>query len=174
MAWVPTTARMGLPPIGAIVASASGVYVPVQAGEIIEAQDTTTYHGGEFIWLRGVASTAVGSLVTYDPFNNTTTLAPHTANLDAPLAVAMAANTVTTSYAWYQIAGAAVIKRVTGGKTSPSVPLYLSATAGSVQSTASNGKQLLNCITVNAATVASATTTITALINRPFAQGQTS
>ena len=173
MAWFPTAARLGLPAIGAIVASVAGVYVPVQAGEIITAQDTTTYHGGEFIWLRGVASTAVGSLVTYDPLANTTTLAPHTANLGAPLAVAMAANTVTTSYAWYQIAGVAVIKRVTGGKTSPSVKLYLSATVGSVQSTASNGLQVLNCISDNAATVASATTTITALINRPFAQGQT-
>jgi hypothetical protein len=172
MTWFPTNPRAGLPAIGAIVASAAGVYVPVQAGEIITAQDSTTYHGGEFIWLRGVASTAVGSLVTYDTFNNTTTLAPHTANLDSPVAVAMAANTVTTSYAWYQIGGTAVIKRVTGGKTSPSVPLYLSATAGSVQSTASAGKQILNCVTVNAATVASAATTITALINRPFAQGQ--
>ena len=172
MAWFPTAARIGLPAIGAIVASAAGVYVPVQAGEIITAQDSTTYHGGEFIWLRGVASTAVGSLVTYDTLASTTTLAPHTANLAQPLAVAMAANTVTTSFAWYQIAGVAVIKRVTGGKTSPAVPLFLSGTVGSVQSTASAGKEVLNCITVNAATVASATTTIQALINRPFAQGQ--
>lgn len=173
MAWFPTTPRMGLPAIGAIVASAAGVYIPVQDGEIITGQDGTTYHGGEFIWLKGVASTAIGSLVTYDPFNNTTTLAPHTANLAQPLAVAMAANTSTTGWAWYQIAGAAVIKRVTGGKTSPNVPLYLGTSAGSVQSTASAGKQILNAISVNAATVASATTTITALINRPFAQGQT-
>jgi hypothetical protein len=173
MAWIPTSPRFGLPPIGAIVASAANVYQPVLPGEIITAMDQTTYHGGEFIWLAGVGSTAIGSLVTYDPLNKTTTLAPHTANLAQPVAVAMAANTSTTGYAWYQIGGAAVIKRVTGGKTSPNVPLYLSATAGSVQSTASAGKQLLNCITVNAATVASATTTIQALINRPFAQGQT-
>lgn len=173
MAWIPTAPRFGFPPIGAIVASAANVFQPVQPGEITTAQDQTTYHGGEFIWLPGCASTAIGSLVTYDPLNKTTTLAPHTANLAQPLAVAMAANTSTTGYAWYQIAGAAVIKRITGGKTNPAVQLYLGTTAGSVQSTASAGKQILNCITVNAATVASATTTITALINRPFAQGQT-
>jgi len=171
MAWFPTTPRLGLPAIGAIVASAAGVFVPVQAGEIIQAQDSTTYHGGEFIWLRGVANTAIGSLVTYDTLNNTTTLCPHTANLAQPLAVAMAANTVTTSYAWYQIAGAAVIKK-TAVKVSPAVPLFHSATAGSVTPTASAGMEILNCVTVNAATVASATGTITALINRPFAQGQ--
>lgn len=172
MAWFPTAPRFGLPAIGAIVASVAGVYVPVQPGEIITAQDGTTFHGGEFIWLKGVASTAIGSLVTYDPVNNTTTLAPHTANLGQPLAVAMAANTVTTSQAWYQIAGGAVIKRVTGAKTNPGVKIFLSATAGSIQSTASAGLEVLNAVTVNAATVASATTTINVLINRPFAQGQ--
>jgi hypothetical protein len=65
----------------------------------------------------------------------------------------------------------AKIARVTGGKTSPAVPLYLSATAGSVQSVASIGREMMNTVSVNAATVASATTTIQALIQRPFAQG---
>ncbi len=176
MAWFPTTPRFGLPAIGAIVASVAGAYVPVQAGEIITAQDGTTYHGGEFIFLRGVASTVVGSLVVYDTLNNTTTLAPSTANLAQPLAVAMAANTVTTSYAWYQIAGAAVIQRVTGAKTSPNVAMFIGLGGGKVvQSTASAaGKEILNARSINAATVASATTTIAVLINRPFAQGQTS
>ena len=173
MAWIPTTPRLGLTPIGAIYASAAGFYAPCVPGEIIQGRDTSTYGGGEFIYLKGVSSTLVGSLVVYDPQHKTTTLAPHTANLDEPLAVAMAANTSTTGYAWYQIAGVAVVKK-TAVKVSPNVPVYLSATVGRVSSTASAGKQVLNAITVNTATVASATSTVSLLIQRPFAQGQTS
>jgi hypothetical protein len=172
MTWIPTTPRLGLPSIGATVASAAGVYAPVIAGEIIEAYDSTTYRGGEFIFLKGAASTAIGSLVTYDPLGNTTTLSPSTAGLGQPLAVAMSANTVTTTYGWYQVSGVAVVKRTTGGKTSPAVAMYLGATTGTVQSTASAGKEVLNARSVNAATVASATTTIQMLLDRPFAQGQ--
>lgn len=170
MAFYPTSPRMGLPPIGSITASVAGAYPAVRAGEIIEAFDQTL-GGGEFIFLRGVASTAIGSLVTYDTTNNTTTLAPHTAHLAQPLAVATAANTVTTSYAWYQIEGVAPIKK-TAAKINPAVPIFLSATAGSISSTASAGLEVLNAITVNAATVASATATVNVLLDRPLAQGQ--
>jgi hypothetical protein len=40
-------------------------------------------------------------------------------------------------------------------------------------STAASGKELMNARTVNAATVLSATSTITVLIDRPFLQGAT-
>lgn len=138
-------------------------------GMIVNAVDTT-YGGGEFIYLKGVASTVVGSLVTYDPVNHTTTLAPSTANLAQPLAVAMSAN-VASQWGWYQIAGAAVIKK-TAVKVSPNVALFLSGTAGRIMSTVASGKEVLNCRSVNAATVLSATSTITALVQRPAAQGQ--
>jgi len=59
------------------------------------------------------------------------------------------------------------------GAVTAGVPLYLSGvTAGRVTSLASAGRQILNCTAVNAASVASAVSTITALIQRPFAQGQ--
>ena len=137
-------------------------------GMIIEATDPTL-GGGEFIYLKGVASTVVGNLVTYDPVNHTTTLSPNSANLAEPVAVAMSAN-VASQWGWYQIAGAAVIKK-TAVKVSPSVALYQSGTAGRVMPTAACGKQLVNARSVNAATVASATSTITTLIQRPFLQG---
>lgn len=170
MAFKPFETFQGLVDFTNIDASAART-LPV--GLIVRGADTASGAGaGEFIYLPGVASLAVGSVVTYNPLAKTVTLAPHTAHLAQPLAVSMTANTAPTSYSWYQVSGVAKIARLTGGKTSPAVPLFLSATAGSVQSVASAGLEVLNCITVNAATVASAATTIQALINRPFAQGQ--
>ena len=170
MAFKPFETFQGLVDFTNIDASASRV-LPV--GLIVRGADTASGQGaGEFIYLPGVASLAVGSLVTFNPLAKTVTLAAHTAHQAAPLAVSMAANTTTTSYGWFQISGVATITRVTGAKTRPAVPLFLSATAGSVQSVASAGLEVLNCVSVNAATVASATTTIQAIINRPFAQGQ--
>ena len=178
MAYTPTENRLGVQPIGATVTT-STLYQSGQStqlnpqhalGTIVRAEDPT-YGGGEFIYLKGVASTVVGSLVSYDPVNGTTTLSSTSeASSDRPLAVAMAA-CVSGYYGWYQIAGAAVIKKGAVAVT-PGVPLYLSGvTAGRVTSLASGGRQLMNCRAVNAATVASATSTITAIIQRPFAQG---
>jgi hypothetical protein len=81
----------------------------------------------------------------------------------------MSAN-VLANYGWYQIAGASVIKK-TAVKVSPNVPVYQSATIGRMMSTAASGKELMNARSVNAATVLSATSTITVLTQRPFLQG---
>lgn len=168
MAFKPAETFQGVVDFTNIDASANRV---VQVGLIVRGIDTASGQGaGEFIYLPGVASLAVGSLVTYNPLAKTVTLAPHTANLNQPLAVSMTANTAATSYSWYQINGVAKIAK-TATKISPAVPLYLSATAGQVSSTASAGKQVVNAISVNAATVASATATVQALVQRPFAQG---
>jgi hypothetical protein len=180
MAFNPTENRLGIQPIQVPV-QATTLYQTGQStqfyasqhrlGEIVRAIDPT-YGGGEFIYLYGVASTILGSLVTYDPLNGTTTLAPSTVNLNKPVAVAMSA-CVSGYYGWYQIAGAAVIAK---GAVSinPAVPLYVSnaAGAGKVSSTASNGKQVWSCISNNAATVPSGTATVAALISRPFLEGQ--
>jgi hypothetical protein len=166
MVYIPTESRLG---VTSFTNKDTATAVPF--GTIIRGQDPVL-GGGEFIYLPGVASTEVGSLVTYNPVGvgASTTLCPHTANLAQPLAVAMSANTSTKNYGWYQIAGvAAVLKTAT--KVNPAVILYLSATAGAVSSTASAGKQLVNAHTVNAATVASGTSTVNTLIQRPFAQG---
>lgn len=166
MAWYPTDSRLGVPNIYAV----SSTQLEPE-GTIIRGNDTATsgYGGGEFIYLKGVASTVVGSLVTYNPYVHSTTLSANTANQAAPVAVAMAAN-LAGEWGWYQIAGAAVIKK-TAVKVNPNVALYQSATAGRVMSTAASGKQLVNARSLNAATVASATSTIIALIQRPFLQG---
>ena len=142
-------------------------------GKIVQAYavDTTTYYGqGEFIYLLGVANTVVGLLVTYDTLNPqiATVLSPTAGSTGRPVAVAMSAN-VASQWGWYQIGGTAIIKK-TAVKVSPAVALFQSGTAGRVMSTVSSGKQFAGMRSVNAATVASATSTITAVINRPAFQ----
>jgi hypothetical protein len=163
MAYTPTDPLLGIQPIAKTSTTQNH-----PLGMIVEGYDPT-FGAGEFIYLVGVVSTVIGTLVVYNPLAGTTTLAPNTANLNQPVAVAMSAN-VAASYGWYQIEGCAVISK-TATKVSPNVPIYLSATAGSVMATAASGKEVMNTRTVNAATVASAVATITALIDRPFAQG---
>jgi hypothetical protein len=183
MVFTPSENRLGLQPIGAsvgtttLVQSGQSTQLNQQSipGEIIRAFDPTL-GGGEFIYLVGVAGTVVGSLVTYDPVNKNTTLSSTTAtgvgaSGNQPLAVAMSAN-VSGYYGWYQIAGAAVIKKG-AVLVLANVPLYLSGvTAGRVTSLLNSGREILNCRTVNAASVASAVSTITAVLQRPFSQGQ--
>ncbi len=166
MAYVPSSPILGIQPINQ-TSNAAAPNHPL--GTIVDAYDPTL-GAGKFIYLYGVAANFVGALVTYNQLTGLTTLAPNTGNLDKPVAVSMSANTGTTSGSWYQIQGAAVIKK-TAVKVSPSVPLYLSGTTGRVMSTAASGKQLLNMTSINAATVLSATSTITAQMNYPFAQG---
>lgn len=167
MAYNPVTPLAGIQPI-AQAATTGTTNHPM--GYVIEANDPTL-GTGQFIYLLGVASNTVGSLVTYNQLTGLTTLSPTAGNKAQPVAVSMNANTSTTTGSWYQIGGAAIIKK-TAVKISPAVQVYLSATAGRVKAVASAGLQILNCITINAATVASATSTITCQIQYPFIQGQ--
>lgn len=64
---------------------------------------SSTHGAAEFIYLKGVASTAEGAVVTYDEVGVTTALA---ANAKGPVAVALGA-TVANTYGWYQIRGKA-------------------------------------------------------------------
>jgi len=95
-------------------------------GTRVKAKDAT-YGAGEFIYLSGVASTAVGSWVTFNQDDNGTALLA--ANAIGPVAVAMSAN-VASSYGWYQIYGKAVGAALAGFVDNANV--YATATAGSV------------------------------------------
>lgn len=94
-------------------------------GTIIRAVDPV-YGAGEFIYLAGVASTAVGDLVIYDQRAGTTTRAA--AGSRGPCAVAMSAN-LANQFGWYQVSGAAVVKSLTAATNGN---VYLTATAGTV------------------------------------------
>ena len=75
-------------------------------GTIVTAVDPTL-GGGEFIYLKGVASTVVGSIVNYDDAFQTALDTSATAGPSRPLAIAMSANDAG-DYGWYQISGLAV------------------------------------------------------------------
>ena len=143
---------------------------PATLGMVCRAFDPT-YGEGEFIMLLGVASTVVGSLVTYNATTYQTTLSANTANQATPVAVAMAANTAGL-FGWYQIGGLAVIKK-TAVATNAQVPVYQSATVGRIMATAASGKQVLGARSANLATVASTVSTVIVSINRPHLQGAT-
>lgn len=137
-------------------------------GTIALAEDTT-YGAGEFIYLLGVASTVIGSLVSYNALTGATTLIANTANQGGPVAVAMSAN-VALGYGWYMITGAAVMKK-TAVAVSPGVKIFISATAGRIMPTAASGKSILGARTANATTVTSTTSTVVVTISRPSAIG---
>ncbi len=113
-------------------------------GTIVKATDPT-YGEGTFIYLKGVASTAVGDVVNFDQYNGTTTRA--VAATRGPLAVAMSAN-VASQYGWYQLVGCAVVSvsTVDAGDT-----LSVTATAGQLDdiTTAAQGVIGLKLITAN-------------------------
>lgn len=104
-------------------------------GTTVRAVDET-YGEGEFVYLKGVASTVVGSVVIFDQRAATTTLA--VAGSRGPAAVAMSAN-VANQYGWYQVSGSAVAKAATvAANASP----YVTATAGTIDDAVVSGDKI--------------------------------
>jgi hypothetical protein len=130
-------------------------------GTIVQAYDST-YGMGEFIYLLGVTSTVVGSIVNYDAAWQS---ALHTSalNLPRPLAVAMSAN-VGSSYGWYQISGQAVV--VKANTLSLGVGEGIGATAGAAVVVAT-GSILNGMCVAAAASAVTASTSVRVMINRP-------
>jgi hypothetical protein len=107
-------------------------------GLIVKAADPV-YGSGEFIYLLGVASTAIGDWVTYnaDDFSTTRLVA----NSIGPVAVSMSAN-VAGQYGWYQIQGKAIGLCLAGFVDNANV--YGTATAGSVDDAIVAGDRVQN------------------------------
>ena len=95
-------------------------------GKIVTAVDPD-YGEGEFIYLQGLATTAVGSWVTYNADDYSTALLA--ANAIGPVALAMSA-CVANEYGWYQIQGKGVGLVATGFADNANI--YATATAGTV------------------------------------------
>lgn len=123
---------------------------------------------GEFIYLKGVASTVVGSWVDYDLVANTTALAPATAGV-GQMAVAMSAN-VANQFGWYQVSGVADVKSPNATAVAADVHM-LAATPGSTDDAAVAGEQVLNAKYLSTTGVPS-TGLARVQIERPFHQGQ--
>ena len=181
MAYTITDHEAGFLPIGVIdtgtltassVSSGSTTTIPTPPavpGQIVKGFDPV-YGMGEFILLKGVASTAVGSLVIFNTTSYTTTLCPVTANLGSPVAISMTANTSSSNWSWYQIEGVAIVAK-SAVVLAANVAIAVSST-GKVGAN-SSGKQILGARTANTASVASATTTVQVILNRPHLQGRT-
>ena len=141
---------------------------PAQLGMVVRAIDPT-YGAGEFIFLKGVASTVVGSVVVYDGTTYATTLCATTANQARPVAIAMSANATTATWGWYQIGGTAVAVKGSAS-IQPKVAVAVTTTA-KIGNTAT-GKEIEGCRSANAATLTTAITTIQLIIDRPHLQGR--
>ncbi|CAN7371051.1 hypothetical protein [Aminobacter sp. LjRoot7] len=140
MAYIPETPNLGFPPIAYTgpASNVAGRSTPWKLGDVIRAVDPV-YGVGEFIYLQGVASTAVGSWVVYNPDDWSTVLLG--ADAIGSVAVAMSAN-VASQYGWYQIKGKAIGKTLAGFLDNANV--YATATAGSVDDAVVAGDRVKN------------------------------
>jgi hypothetical protein len=165
MAYQISTPLVGAQPIA--VTSTTQLH-PV--GTVVTANDPT-YGGGEFIYLLGVANTAVGSVVTYNTSSGTTTLAPAGTNKPQPVAVAMSAN-VASQWGWYQIGGVAVVAKAATVSLAAGVAVGVQST-GVINASAS-GKEVEGALVAAVASAATGRTTVQVVINRPAMQGRVS
>lgn len=141
-------------------------------GRVVSATDDgVTLAGlgsGEFIYLKGIASTVVGSMVDYDQYLGTTALSPATGGIGS-VAVAMSVN-VANQYGWYHITGTAAVK-APNAMTPGSEVYMLAATPGSVDDTDVANEQIMNAkVSTTTGTPGAGLALIQ--INRPFHQGQ--
>jgi len=170
--------RIGVQPIAGIdtglsYTSPGGVTTiipspPSMLGNIIRAFDPVLGEG-EFILLKGVAGTVVGSCVIWDGAF-ATTLAPATVMQARPVAFAMSANVNPAQFGWYQIGGIVTADKDTSLAVNPNVPVGI-VSAGKIGNTGV-GLEIENARSVNTAIVAAPTTTLQIEINRPHLQGR--
>lgn len=137
-------------------------------GTIVRAVDPT-YGEGEFIYLTGVASTAVGSVVTYNSATGATTLAAVGGAKPLPLAIAMSAN-VASQYGWYQIGGNAVVKKTCTISLAAGAAVGV-LTTGLIAGTGS-GKEVQGAAVAAVASATAGRTTVRVVLNRPHIQGR--
>jgi hypothetical protein len=137
-------------------------------GTIVHATDPTL-GGGEFIYLLGVASTTVGSVVEYDTDGFTSGLATVALDVPTPFAVAMSANVALsvandTGYGWYQIAGIATLVKDSGVSLAPGI--IIGAAAG-IAIQVVTGLGIQGAMVAAVASAMSATLSVKVTLNRP-------
>jgi len=137
-------------------------------GTIVRGWDAT-YGEGEFIYLLGVASTAIGSVVTFDPITYLTTLSAVGGNIPRPIAIAMSAN-VASQYGWYQISGVAVCKKTCTVSLAAGAAVAV-LTTGLIAGTGS-GKEIQGACVAAVASATAGRTTVSVMLARPHKQGR--
>lgn len=165
MAYVFQNANLGMPAItfhGATAPGSPQVAPPWKVGDIQRAVDPT-YGGGEFIFLKGVASTVVGSIVNYDAATGQTALNTTGLATPRPLAIAMSA-CVANEYGWYMIAGNAIVTKA--NTLSLAAGAGIGATSG-VAVAVATGAIINGALVAAVASAKSDVTTVQVAINRP-------
>ncbi len=137
-------------------------------GTIIRANDPT-YGDGEFIYLLGVASTTVGSVVTYDASTYQTVLSAVGGNIPRAVAISMSAN-VASSYGWYQISGQAVVAKTATVSLAAGAAVGV-LTIGLIAGTGT-GKEIQGAVVAAVASNTAGRVTVKVMIARPTKQGR--
>ncbi len=108
-------------------------------GKRCKAKDngSTDYGWAEFIYLKGVTSTARGSVVLITDDYGTSLIA---ARAKGAVAIALAAVDTTSKYGWYQIFGSGVALCDT---VAANAPCYIDNTSGQVDDAAVAGDQII-------------------------------
>ena len=164
MAYIPDTPYLGIQPIANTETTAQH---PV--GTIIAAHDPT-YGAGEFIYLKGIASTVVGSIVNYFPLTYITALGYIGENVAGPMAIAMSAN-VASQFGWYQISGYAIASKSCAVSFAAGAKVAVSTSTGIAVATIS-GNELQSAVVATVASATAGRTTVALMINRPSLQGR--
>jgi len=140
-----------------------------RVGTIVRAYDPT-YGEGEFIYLVGVASTLVGTVVTWHDADTTlgqTAFSTTAVDSGEPIAVSMSANTAGR-YGWYQISGIAVVGKANTLSLAPGVDLAIASGLAIAAATTNRVNGLNTAITASASTLV---ITVPCLIERPTGPG---
>jgi hypothetical protein len=151
------------PRLGAQAIATSSDTQKHHLGEIQQAVDST-FGNGEFIYLMGVASTVVGSIVNYDAAAFQTALdTAAVTGPSRPLAIAMSANGAG-DYGWYQIAGMAVATKANTVSFADGAGL---GSASGLAVAVVTGTVLQGAVVALVASAKSDVTTVRVFINRP-------
>ena len=137
-------------------------------GTIVRANDPT-YGDGEFIYLLGVASTTVGSVVTYDASTYQTVLSAVGGNIPRAVAISMSAN-VASSYGWYQISGQAVVAKTATVSLAAGAAVGV-LTIGLIAGTGT-GQEINGAVVAAVASNTAGRVTVKVMIARPTKQGR--
>lgn len=116
-------------------------------GLVVKARDiseATAYGTGEFIYLKGVVSTVVGSVVTYNEAHQTARIV---SSAVGPVAVAMSIN-VAANWGWYQRVGIAYME---ADAVATDKQLYIDDTAGRVDDAIVAGDMIMGAVSVTVA-----------------------
>jgi len=131
-------------------------------GTIVRAVDETLGEG-EFIYLRGIGSTVVGSIVNYDDGFLTALDTAAVSGPSRPLAVSMSAN-VANQFGWYQISGLAVATKADTVSFADNAGL---GSAAGLAVAVATGTVLQGAVVRTVASAKTGVVTVPIAINRP-------